>query len=304
MRKKQQPFGCSIMIALAVLFCIFISESAKDKNNPQSDYSASNSATTEAAVEPEKEKTGEPEEKSNNAGTSADGILSADMQLAQPAQSPNLDEQIIHHYAYTVSYNNTLHDPNWVCWCLTSDHTDGPYKRKGTKFMPDDEVKGAKVDTYDYMRSGYDRGHMCPSGDNRWSSVAQYESFYMSNICPQIHNLNAGDWKEMEEQCRLWAEKYGKIYIVAGPLFYRSSHRYIGSNDVAVPEGFFKVVLCTAGKPKAIGFVYHNTPGNHPKSYYANSVDEVERITGFDFFPSLPDKTERQVESHYDFYAW
>ena len=109
---------------------------------------------------------------------------------------------------------------------------------------------------------------------------------------------------EMENQCRQWAEKYGDIYIVAGPIFFKGRHKRIGRNKVTVPEGFFKVVLCMRGEPKAIGFVYKNNAGNKPKDAYVNSVDEVERITGIDFFPSLPDKVENKVEKEQNLADW
>lgn len=131
------------------------------------------------------------------------------------------------------------------------------------------------------------------------------ESFYMTNICPQDHNLNRGDWKELEEDCRRWAEKEGKIYIVCGPVFYKQKHRTIGKeHKVTVPEAFFKVILSVEGTPKAIGFIYKNASGNHPLDSYVNSVDEVERITGIDFFPALPDDLEKKVEASYNLKLW
>ena len=87
------------------------------------------------------------------------------------------------------------------------------------------------------------------------------------------------------------------MYIVCGPIFYKNSKKTIGKNRVSVPDAFFKVVLCMTGEPKAIGFIYKNGDGNRPKGDYANSVDEVERITGIDFFPTLPDEIEDKVEA-------
>ena len=150
---------------------------------------------------------------------------------------------------------------------------------------------------FDYVRSGYDRGHLCPSADNRWDATAQEQSFLLTNVCPQDHNLNVGDWHELEILCRKWAKTYGSIYIVAGPVLFKGKHKTIGKNKVTVPEAFFKVVLCMEKKPKAIGFIYRNESGNRPKSYYVNTIDDVERITGIDFFPALPDNVENEVEA-------
>ena len=152
--------------------------------------------------------------------------------------------------------------------------------------------------------AGDDRGHMCPSGDNKWDKTAQQQSFLMTNICPQNRNLNAGDWNEMENQCRKWAKQYGRIYIVAGPILYNQKHKTIGKAKVVVPEAFFKVVLCMEGTPKAIGFIYKNEAGNRPKGDYVNSIDAIERITGFDFFPALEDALEAKVEAEANLADW
>lgn len=206
---------------------------------------------------------------------------------------------------YTVSYNKDTRTPNWVAWHLTADHTDGPVQRKGITFQPDQEVPSPQVDTHDYTRSGYDRGHMCPAGDNRWSVKAMEQSFLMTNICPQDHSLNSGLWNRIEEQCRSWAQAYGDVYIVCGPIYFNQKHVSIGTHKVQVPETFFKVVLCLRGIPKAIGFICRNVSGKgHKKIEYVNSIDEVERITGIDFFPQLPDRIETQVEKRANPSEW
>ena len=208
-----------------------------------------------------------------------------------------MPEQLLRRKAYVSSFNRTTLMPNWVAWKLTAAHTDGDIQRKGVKFHPDDDVpEPYRVTTYDYMQSGYDRGHMCPAADNRWDRRAMDECFLMTNMCPQNHGLNAGDWNEMEMQCRRWAKEYGEVYIVAGPILYRGKHATIGQEHrVTVPEAFFKVVLCLKGTPKAIGFIYRNTDGNRPKGDYVNSIDEVERITGYDFFHGLNKKVQDKV---------
>ncbi|MCD8319047.1 MAG: DNA/RNA non-specific endonuclease [Paraprevotella sp.] len=202
--------------------------------------------------------------------------------------------QVIRHTGYTVSYNAETRIPNWVAWTLTPDRFKEVVSRYN-KFLPDPEVADP-VTTDDYKNSGYDRGHMCPAADNKWDEQAMRESFYLTNICPQDHNLNRGDWTELEDACRDWTMEYGRLYVVAGPVLYKGSHRHIGRSHVTVPEAFYKVVLSLT-PPKAIGFIYKNTSGNRPLDAYVNSVDEVERITGIDFFPNLSDCLERVVEA-------
>lgn len=231
---------------------------------------------------------------------------SSDKQLEIPAPLTNRSELILYRKGYTSSYNKDLKIANWVAWELTPEKLVERESRTD-KFLPDPDLPADEaVTTDDYKNAGLDRGHLCPAGDNRWHRKAMQESFYMTNICPQNHNLNRGDWKELEESCRYWAQKEGKIHIVCGPILYKQKHRTIGKrHQVTVPEAFFKVVLCMeSNPPKAIGFIYKNASGNHPLDSYVNSVDEVERITGIDFFPALPDEVEKKVEATYDLGLW
>lgn len=221
--------------------------------------------------------------------------------LEVPAYSEN--DIILKRLAYITSYDKANKIPKWVAWHLISNHTSGNQRRL-SNFIVDDEVPFPRAELVDYKGSGYDRGHMCPAGDNKWGFEPMKETFYLTNICPQDNNLNCGDWNELEITCRDWANKYGDIYIVAGPILYNGKHKTIGPNKVTVPEAFFKVVLCMNGTPKGIGFIYKNQPCNNPQSSYVNSIDQVERITGIDFFASLPDEIEELVESKANLSEW
>ncbi len=221
-----------------------------------------------------------------------------------PAPLENASEQILKRPAYTVSYNKDNKIPNWVAWHLTAQRLNGKAKRPQKAFHEDEEVPEPRATDWDYYGSGYDRGHMCPAADNKWSEEAMYESFLFTNMCPQTHKLNAGDWEELENSCRKWARTYGDIYIVCGPLLYNTKHKTIGKNKVVVPEAFFKVVLCLKDKPRAIGFIYKNNDDDKPMGDYVNTVDEVERLTGIDFFPNLPDDIEDLVEATCDLNDW
>lgn len=212
--------------------------------------------------------------------------------------------QVLWRVGYVASYNSETRLPNWVAWRLTAERAGGRLSRKGVEFREDGQVPQPRADDWDYYDSGFDRGHMCPAADNKWSRKAMEHSFLFTNVCPQSPGLNRGDWNELEMACRKWARHHGDIYIVCGPVLYNRKHKTIGKHRVVVPEAFFKVVLFLGGKPKAIGFVYKNAPGNRPKGDYVNTVDEVERITGIDLFPSLPDGIESAVETRADMADW
>lgn len=220
------------------------------------------------------------------------------------AKAPS--EQLLRRMAYTASYNALTRNPNWVGWTLTAGHTDGEYSRSGQAFMEDKDVPLPRALYSDIRESecGYQRGHMCPAADNKWSYKAQKEAFLMTNICPQNGDLNQRDWKYLEEACRDWARRYGEIHIVAGPVFRNDKYPTVGENQVAVPDAFFKVVLALSPRPKAIGFIYENKAGHKETAAYALSVDEVERVTGLDFFHELEDSVESRIESSCDFTAW
>ena len=215
----------------------------------------------------------------------------------------SIPQRILRRKAYIVSYNDSTKLPNWVAWHLLSEHTDGPFPRLGN-FHEDEEIAPPRATLYDYKGSGWSRGHLCPAGDNKWSQQAMYESFALSNVCPQNANLNSGLWNSIEIDCRRWANKFEDIYIVSGPLYLRQEHEIIGENSIIVPEAFFKVVLCLNGTPKAFGFIVRNTNGNSKRDLYYNTVDQVERITGYDFFSALPDGIEEKVEANADINDW
>ena len=191
-----------------------------------------------------------------------------------------------------------------MLWELTREHADGNIKRPDYAFHEDMEVPSPRAELVDYRGSGYDRGHMCPAGDNKWDEDAMYESFLMTNMCPQNQQLNSGLWNQIEMQCRYWAKKYGKLYIVCGPIYLRGEYQTIGPNRVMVPEAFFKAVICLDGETKGIAFVCRNTKGDRKKDYYVNTIRQVERITGYCLFPNLDEEIVEQVKDYADIDEW
>ena len=232
---------------------------------------------------------------------------SASLPLEQPATLHNHPEQIVVHTGYRLSFNRETLCPNWVAWELTANETEGSVQRSND-FRPDEMLPYRyQVTTDDYKHSDYDRGHMCPSADMKWSSTAQSECFFMSNICPQTHALNAGGWEKVERACRRWAKREGKVYIICGPIFNDARKQlYIGKSvKIRVPNAFFKVVLSLKkGEEKAIGFYFTNRDGKQNMGDATKTVDEIEKITGMDFFSQLNDALERRIEAQNNLTLW
>lgn len=236
----------------------------------------------------------------NNLMPEITGSTSIQKGLELPLDLQRRPSRMLSHTGYTVSFNSHYNLANWSAWVLTKTRTEGSNKRDNYGFAPDPLLPESQAAvTQDYSGSGYDRGHMCPAGDNKWNATAMKECFYLSNICPQKPNLNRGDWKELEDLCRDWARSGYTLYIACGPLFTSASPAHIGKqHKIAVPDGFFKVILRQKGnRQEALGFLYKNGNQNMPVSDHATSVDEVEKLSGFDFFSKLPDSIEKKIES-------
>ena len=210
----------------------------------------------------------------------------------------SLTNEQVEYTGFTVHFNKSRHLPNCVVYELTGEETHGKLPRVNN-FEEDLNVKGS-ARPWDYTRSGYDRGHMAPAGDMKWDESAMTSSFMMTNVCPQKKSLNEGGWNTLEETLREWARRDSALIIAAGP-------EYIGKGGVKipVPERYFKVVLSPYTNPiRAIGFIFENKACNKPLRTYAVSVDDVESVTGIDFFVSLPDDIEENVESVCNINAW
>lgn len=252
-----------------------------------------------------------------------------DFDLLAPAMPGYMPSQVLERIGYITSYNHETKCPNWVAWHLTAEHTDGNFSRKGVPYYDDyGNAIGIGQVSSENLRGDYflDRdaeeprqllsdwpnneyhmthGHICPAADNRWSKAAMNQSFLLTNMCPQDGALNGGAWQKLEDKCRIWANRWGDVYIIGGPLYANGNvSRTIGESKVAVPDAFFKVILCVKGDPKAIGFVYKNDASSQSLATSCRSVDRIEELTRFDFFTSLDDDIEETIESQCDINDW
>ena len=243
------------------------------------------------------------QEQAEEIGASWTTMPDSVVELCTAAPLTKTPEIVLQRTSYVVSYNKQTRCPNWVAWQLTADHTDGELKRMNN-FHEDEDCPRPRATLQDYKGCGWSRGHMCPAGDNKWSREAMYDSFSLVNVCPQDSKHNSGVWNSIEMDCRQWARKYGEVFIVCGPVWTKGKHQTIGPNKVQVPEAFFKVVLRLKPEPAGFGFITRNNEGTKKRDLYYNSIDQVERITGIDFFPALPDDIENEVEAKADISDW
>jgi len=190
-----------------------------------------------------------------------------------------------------------------VAYRLTSGQIEGSIGRTND-FRIDYKVKTGSASLSDYKGSGYDRGHLAPAADFKWSSTAMSESFFMSNMSPQLPGFNRGIWKKLEGSVRNWADDNGEIHVVTGPIL-TGSYPSIGSNQVSIPNYYYKVILdYKEPEIKGIGFILPHQKSKSSLQSFAVTIDEVERKTGIDFYHSLPDEIENQIESSIDVSKW
>lgn len=210
---------------------------------------------------------------------------------------------IINHSYYSLSYSLEKKESEWVFYQLTCAQTKGNINRSNS-FRPDPMIKEGSSQLKDYQGSGYDRGHLAPAGDMKISFETMSESFYLSNMTPQDPSFNRGIWKELEEKVRSWVCEDSILYIVAGPIFTKNDLT-IGPNHVTVPSFFYKIVFYNKRNDyEIIGFILSNSPGTMKLKDYVYKVEDIERLTGLDFFPSLPDSIENRIESHTNLKFW
>ncbi len=227
-------------------------------------------------------------------------------------------DNFIEHSAMILEYNEAHEQAAWVAHVITSDIINGSATRSndfrvdpkvvsGTAVEEDYFLKFLQTDsTYKYDGFGYDRGHLAPSADFRWSPTALSESYYYSNMSPQLATFNREKWAELESMLRGYVYDHPGVQLIVVtvpvlkeglPVIERSI------NKVSIPEQYVKVAIDLTNK-KGIGFIMANQKLNYPLASFAVTIDEAEALTGFDFFNLLDEKLEADLESQLDKKAW
>ncbi len=209
---------------------------------------------------------------------------------------PISKEVVIDHDFFKLSYSEDHEQAEWVAYELKGPQLGSFAFERRSSFRKDPKVPTESASPSDYTHSGYDRGHLAPAADMAYSGEAMRRSFYMSNVSPQQPSFNRGIWKELEEQTRDWAKGSGHLYVVTGPVLRTKGQKRL-KNKVLAPSLFYKILLdLRMPNPKAVAFLMPNEGSDKRLEEYMVSIDSVENLTGIDFFPTLPDKMEEELE--------
>ena len=206
----------------------------------------------------------------------------------------------IDYQGFSLSYDEDWEQAEWVAYILERKNLQQEWTERPRDFRSDPNVSTRSASDNDYRGSGYDRGHLAPFADFAWNAEQAKETFYLSNISPQARQFNQGVWRELEELTRDWANRFQRLYVVTGPVMTEDPKGTIGRETrVAIPAAYYKVLLdLDDPERKGIGFVIPNEISFDPLPKYALSIDEVEAITGIDFFSELmPKDEEKQLEA-------
>lgn len=252
---------------------------------------------------------------------SANGLVALEKNLEIPlcfGSRHTADHERRNYEYYSICYRESYEQAEWSAYCLTREHLVKNASRSDD-FRPDPEISTGSATLADYKGSGYDRGHLSPAADFSFDKNAMSETFYMSNMSPQAGGFNRGIWKNLEAKAREWAQKFGMVFIVSGPVLEKPAEDYesIGEDKVSVPQFYYKVLLAPvyedendAATPEdaksvtAIGFIFPNEKCAGDIFDYAESIDEIEKRTGLDFFYKLDDTVENKIEAEVDTAKW
>ena len=216
---------------------------------------------------------------------------------------PHKGDLLIERKGLIIGYSHTYRQAIWTAYILSADNLQSKQVKRQNRFLVDPMVKWNPVHPRDYSKTGYDKGHLAPAADMTYSVETMKNSFFMSNITPQTPGCNRGIWKRIEHTVREWTLREQNLCIVTGPIF-KKSYKKMGKGEIPVPHAFYKVVFDMTPPHKMIGFIVPNEASKKHISKFVVSVNEVERITGLDFFSDLEDALEKELERTSDIQAW
>ena len=244
------------------------------------------------------------------------GTIQSMKAVGYPAFSKNLE--IIEHAGMVLGFDCDYKMASWVFHVLTPDVTSGNISRSndfrldekstcGSAQEADYFLRKEKEDgTFEYDGFGFDRGHLAPSADFRWSANALSESYYYSNMTPQRPEFNRESWASLEGLLRKIVDQEKKqFYVITGPVLHEGLPEIERSaNKLKIPELHYKIIVdVSAENPRGMAFLMPNKKCEERLSSYVISIDSLERLTGIDFFSTMPTELETKIEQTADFNA-
>ena len=211
--------------------------------------------------------------------------------------SLNEEISVLGNIGYAVAYSEYRFNPTWSAYRLEGA-SSGSCERRRT-FLQDRRTD-ARVVHDDYTNTGYDRGHMAPNSGigGRFGCTAQNQTFRLSNIVPQLPTLNQETWEAFERRVSNLAGQFGAVSVITGPIYAENDPQFLCDVGIEVPVSFYKIVIRETQPPQALAIVMgQNVQNDHPVSDFVTTVDNVETLTGIDFFPELPNQIENTMES-------
>ena len=216
---------------------------------------------------------------------------------------PSDSDLLLNKQGFSLGYSQKYKQAIWVSYILKAEDLKKEQVRRSNKFRPDPEIKRNPVTPGDYSRTGYDRGHLAPAADMTYSIQTEMESFFMTNMSPQLPGCNRGIWKRVETQVRKWAIQEEQICVITGPIFAKD-YKKMGRAKVAVPVAFYKVVLDLTPPRKMIAFIIPNEPSKRRIESFIVPVDTVESLTGYNFFSALLDHPDYKLKQKSNISDW
>lgn len=304
-RSNKNIFLYYLFFLVMMVFLAFLVRKEWKKNQDTISIYQPSKEVEKGPTDTKKNQKQSPENKNKTGETTHFSMDSAYVHaLLIPQWSPESSLQVVNHGYYALGYDESLEQAAWVSYQLTPEKLLGKHQRKDV-FMEDRFIESGSAHPKDYLKSGYDRGHLAPAADFTYSESAMKASFYMSNISPQHPGFNRGIWKKLEQQVRSWAMEYENILVITGPVVKTNGALSIGENEVRVPEFFYKVIFdIHPPSYKMLAFLLKNEKSSRPLLDHVVSVDSLEQFSGLDFFEVLPDSLESALENEIRYDIW
>lgn len=205
---------------------------------------------------------------------------------------------VLKHDCITIGYDIEAKQATWVAYTLKKSDLEGEAERKNNFKIDPQLTENQSANDEDYYKSGFDRGHLAPAADMVVSQACMDQSFYYSNISPQLPVHNRGVWKRLESEVRDWAVQYDSVIVVTGAIIDKERDEKLGGSKVCIPSSFYKALLIKKDSELfTIGFVVANESSKEEINSFSVTIDTLEMQTGFDFFPSFSQKEQTEFES-------